>query len=247
MNQYINYYLALGIPKIATKQEIKKAYYAISKELHPDKGGDPDEYQKVIEAYKVLSSDKRDEYDKISTHGNAYDENAGLYSDIEFANKADSFDRDKYNEFIKRDQLNIIVYFDNTFNGNVEYERWVYCKTCKGSGQDNTGKVAIGYNKDYSDGEGVETEIKYMDLSDDCEFCESSGKWGAVDCFFCRGSGKINAKPCLTCKGEKRYLGRQKLTGIVIEEGAKDHKISGMGNFSVDIPGKVGHLWLVRK
>jgi hypothetical protein len=43
-----------------------------------------------------------------------------------------------------------------------------------------------------------------------------------------------------------RILGKQKLSGIKIPPNSKDHKVDCMGHFS-NIPGKVGHLWLVRK
>jgi DnaJ-class molecular chaperone len=144
MDKYINYYAILGINKRATPKEVKLAYYKISKEAHPDKGGDEDVFKKVTEAYKILSSDKdRTEYDVKSKFGSNYDEFSEIF-DFEFKTDAKNYDKDKYEEFIKRDQLNILVYIDDSFDGNIEYERWVYCKDCNGSGKDNKAKVNMG-------------------------------------------------------------------------------------------------------
>ena len=70
MNKFTNYYGILGINNKATAKEIKLAYYAISKENHPDKGGDEDLFKEITEAYKILSNkDTKAEYDKKSKFG----------------------------------------------------------------------------------------------------------------------------------------------------------------------------------
>jgi DnaJ-class molecular chaperone len=57
-------YTVLGIPRSATPEDIKKAYKKQAMRHHPDRGGNPDEFRKVTEAYDVLSnSDKRSAYD----------------------------------------------------------------------------------------------------------------------------------------------------------------------------------------
>ena len=78
--------------------------------------------------------------------------------------------------------------------------------------------------------------------------CSGLGKWeDGKDCYFCSGAGKIGLKICEKCKGEKRIKGLQKLTNIVFPIGEKAHKIDFLGHISRDIPGQVGHLWLVKK
>ncbi|BGP15583.1 DnaJ sub C member 7 [Rhodosporidiobolus nylandii] len=54
-------YKALGIPREATQDEIRKAYRALALKHHPDKGGDPEEFKKVTAAYELLG-DESDEY-----------------------------------------------------------------------------------------------------------------------------------------------------------------------------------------
>ena len=239
MNKLKNYYAILGLSRAATPKEIKLAYYAISKEVHPDKGGDAEEFKEVSEAYKALSDVKvKEEYDKKSKFGAKYDEFTEIY-DFEFNNDAKNYDKKQYEEWKTREELNILVYVDDSFDGSVDYERWVMCKKCDGCGKDNNSKIAI------RDENGK--IVKYFDSTDGCDHCEGTGKWGEDNCFFCGGAGKVGLKKCDSCNGEKRMLGKQKLSGIKMKKDDKDFRVDFMGNVSRDIPGKVGHLWLIRK
>lgn len=60
------YYDILGVSKDASKEELKKAYKKKAIQLHPDKGGDPEEFKALAEAYSVLSDDEQKErYDQL--------------------------------------------------------------------------------------------------------------------------------------------------------------------------------------
>lgn len=60
------YYDLLGVPRTASKEEIKKAYKEIARKYHPDKGGDPEKFKKINEAYGVLSDENhRARYDQF--------------------------------------------------------------------------------------------------------------------------------------------------------------------------------------
>ena len=232
-----NYYQILQITNQSTEREIKKNYYKLSFTYHPDKGGDKEEFSKITEAYDVLIDvNKRNEYDAKSKWGNNYNESSE-FLDYEFSNTAAGWDESKLTDFKKNEILNVVCHVEN-FNGTIEYERWVVCKTCKGTGRDLKSKIEI---KD-SNGNVVRT----FESEDGCDFCEGSGKdeWGG-QCPFCYGQGKAGSNDCQTCKGEKRVLGKQKLTKIKFDKNQKDIKVEFMGNFSKDTPGKVGHLWII--
>jgi DnaJ-class molecular chaperone len=59
-----DYYAALGVPKTATADEIKKAFRKLASQHHPDKGGDTQKFQAIQQAYATLGDEqKRAEYD----------------------------------------------------------------------------------------------------------------------------------------------------------------------------------------
>lgn len=231
-----NYYKTLGINKKASKEDIKKAYYKLSFKHHPDKGGCADVFNEILESYKVLSSDKRNDYDLKSRFGNNYNEYYELFDiDIEL-----DYNKEKTNleKFKDNEVLNIKVIVGDDFNGTIEYPRYVKCKSCDGTGKDLKSKIEI---KD-SDGNVVKT----FEAIDGCDFCEGEGKdeWGN-ECYFCNGSGKVGMNPCKTCNGEKRILGKQKLKNIELT--GEETKIDFMGNCSKRESGKVGYLLIVKK
>ncbi|EIM05018.1 DnaJ-class molecular chaperone with C-terminal Zn finger domain [Planococcus antarcticus DSM 14505] len=65
MGKFIDYYTLLNILPTASEELIKRAYRIQSKELHPDQGGNEQQFIQLTEAYEVLSSPtKRKAYDQ---------------------------------------------------------------------------------------------------------------------------------------------------------------------------------------
>lgn len=235
MNLSKNYYLILGVTGESDERTIKKAYYKLSFELHPDKGGDPIKFAEITEAYDVLCSEQRKEYDLKSKWGNSYNEY------FEFFNINMEFDYDKHKDnldnFKKNEVLNIKIDVDDTFNGKLEYERWVKCKSCDGTGKDLSSKIVI------KDKDG--NILKTFDADDGCDFCEGSGKdFYGNKCNFCFGKGKVGLQPCNSCKGERRILGKQKINNIKLT--GEETKIESMGHHSKTDAGAVGYLLIVK-
>lgn len=65
MKEKIDFYEVLGVDRDATPEEIKKAYRALSKKLHPDtEGGSEEEFKILSAAYETLyDPEKRESYD----------------------------------------------------------------------------------------------------------------------------------------------------------------------------------------
>jgi DnaJ-class molecular chaperone len=234
-----NYYIILGVLKDSTLKEIKKAYYNNAKLFHPDKNNkesDPKIFSEMTEAYDVLCGEKRKEYDVKSKFGNNYNEYFELFDiNVEFDyNK----EKSNYEKFKKYEVNDIYITVDDDFSGTLEYERWIKCKSCDGTGKDLSAKIVIKDNNG--------NVLKTFDADDGCDFCEGSGKdYKGDSCNFCGGKGKVGLTPCKKCNGEKRILGKQKLSGIKIT--GNETKIESLGHCSKDIVGMVGSLFLVKK
>jgi len=68
MSQENDLYSLLGVGRSDSSADIKKAYKKLAMKYHPDKGGDPEMFKKISEAYSVLSDDeKRSRYDQFGT------------------------------------------------------------------------------------------------------------------------------------------------------------------------------------
>ena len=68
-----NYYDILGVDRIASEQDIKKAYKKMALKFHPDKNKEADaeeKFKEISEAYEVLNDkDKRASFDRFGSEG----------------------------------------------------------------------------------------------------------------------------------------------------------------------------------
>ncbi len=235
MNFSTNYYEILGINHKSTDKEIRSAYYDKSKIMHPDKGGSEEDFKSLVESYKIMTNKElREKYDNNSKFGRTFDELFELLN-FEFSNQNNIHDKDGLEKFKKNEILDIVYDINENFNGNIEYERWIICKTCNGTGGVD-GKFMI------KDSNG--RVISSLQTGDECDFCEATGKqlWDNNDCTYCNGKGKFNCVSCNSCNGERRILFTERFKISPNKIKGDKHKVDFRGNQSKN--GKVGHLYL---
>ncbi|KAI3875322.1 hypothetical protein MKX03_000749 [Papaver bracteatum] len=204
-----NYYDVLGVSKDASASDIKKAYYAVAKKLHPDINKDDadaeEKFQEVQKAYEVLRDEEtRSVYDQVD-HIPIDDINPHERPnpfDIIFG--PNPFDIDGGEDV----EVLLELSFMEAVQGctkNVTFETSLKCETCGGS--------------------GVPPGTKPQK----CTPCKGSGmiymQQGPFrlqsTCADCGGSGKSVKSLCKSCKG-KRVVKGSKTVKIDVMAGIDD-------------------------
>lgn len=247
-----DYYEVLGVPKTATKDEIKKAYRKLALKYHPDRNpGDKAaeaNFKECSEAAEVLiNEEKRQKYDQFGHAG--VNGQAGFgsqgFNPQDFGDLGDIFG-DIFGDFFggrsqrRRSQgqpgddlqMGIEVTFKEAAFGakkNVSLTKNVECEECHGSGGKEGSKPAT------------------------CPQCHGHGEVRRQQGFFtvastcprCHGSGQIISNPCNKCHGQGRHRKKVDLEVSIpagIDTGQR-LKLSGEGGAGAQ-GGHSGDLYL---
>lgn len=200
-----DFYRVLGVPKSASRADIKKAYAKLAQEFHPDKNPEPGaqaKFAKITEAYQTLNDPKkRDVYDN---YGMSADEQKDFTAGAEgFGDAGFGGFWDQQGGFSSFE--NMFMDFDDFFNFSESNQR--RSKPLKGS--DVYVNLSIGFLDAVN---GCVREVSYK-MKDTCKSCAGSGcKPGTspIKCATCRGKGNINYRQgpmniqmtCGDCQGE---------------------------------------------
>jgi molecular chaperone DnaJ len=208
-------YEVLGVERDASEQQIKKAFRALARELHPDVNAhDPqgeEKFKEAAEAYEILSdSQRRATYDRYGHDGLR---SGGYAPNFEgFGSIGDLFDAffggggpfGGRGGPVAGEDAAVAVEIDllEAAHGTrveVSFEAVERCEHCRGNGAEP--------------GTPIET----------CERCGGSGQLQAVTrtpfgqmvrtvvCEACHGDGRVAAQPCKDCRGRGRRAARRTL------------------------------------
>lgn len=199
-----DYYEVLGVPKTASKDEIKDAYRKLALQYHPDRNKAPEaeeKFKEISEAYAVLSDEeKRAQYDQL---GHAGFDQRYTTEDIFRGTDFDSIFRDLGGGFGFRDIFSM-------FFGEGLRERVV-------GGRDLAYELSITLEEAAN---GAERDIE-LRRTERCDVCGGSGAaphTSAKQCPRCNGAGRIQSTtrngfglfvrviPCPTCGGRGRII-----------------------------------------
>lgn len=113
-------YKVLGLQKTASSNEIKAAYRKLATKMHPDRGGDEEQFKKLVAAYEVLSDPKKKQvYDLTgNVNGDQFDGSFEGGSPFGFSNDIRSFFRG-FGGFNMPVIYNIELTLEDYFNGRA--------------------------------------------------------------------------------------------------------------------------------
>lgn len=192
-----NYYDILGISKDSSNEEIKRRYKQLAMKNHPDKGGDKEQFQKIQEAYEVLSDEnKRKSYDSPNINNNLDDMfnfNHPFFRHHQnqtrnITKKQDHF----YNLKVKLDDIY------HTINKRLKIGRKNVCKIC-----------IVNCSK--CGGSGMITQ--HLKMGPFTQIIQQT-------CGECSGIGKKNKSDCKNCDNNG-YIAEEKLFEIKISKESK--------------------------
>ncbi|KAH9603055.1 hypothetical protein KSS87_006290 [Heliosperma pusillum] len=215
------YYEVLGVSKSASADEMKKAYRKAAIKNHPDKGGDPEKFKELAQAYEVLSDpEKKEIYDQYGEDALKEGMGGGGHSHSPFDIFEHLFNpgfggggssrgrRQKQGEDVVHTMK---VSLDDLYNGTskkLSLSRNILCTRCKGKGS----KSGASSNCHGCQGSGVKITMRQIGL-------------GMVQqmqsvCPHCRGSGEVISEKdkCPQCKGNK-VSQEKKVLEVHVEKG----------------------------
>ena len=215
-----NYYEILGVSENATQDEIKKAFREKSKVMHPDKGGNEEDFKKINEAYDTLGDpNKRQQYNNQKNNpfgdmggGNPFDMFSQMFNGGGFGGFQQRKAPDKIID------LNIGV-IDSYLGKELDHSfiRKTNCNTCDGKGGE---RVTCGTCN------GTGTLTQRVGNSFFSNIIRTT-------CVSCSGRGFSFKEICGTCHGEGR-LDENMTISMKLPEGISDGqfiKAQGYGDF----------------
>ncbi|KAH9699407.1 Chaperone DNA J 1-like [Citrus sinensis] len=196
------YYEILGVSKNASAEDLKKAYKKAAIKNHPDKGGDPEKFKELAQAYEVLSDpEKREIYDQYGE--DALKEGMGGGSS--------RGRRQRRGEDVVHP---LKVSLEDLYLGTskkLSLSRNVICSKCSGKGS----KSGASMKCSGCQGTGMKVSIRHLG--------PSMIQQMQHPCNECKGTGEtINDKDrCPQCKGDK-VVQEKKVLEVIVEKGMQN-------------------------
>lgn len=102
MRRILDCYKTLGVPPSATKQEVKKAFFALAKKHHPDRvSGEIDKFREVRQAYDELRKVRKDPESDDHTHTSSSNSSTKAKASVE--NRSHGHAHSRYKEWLERE------------------------------------------------------------------------------------------------------------------------------------------------
>ncbi|KAL2981510.1 hypothetical protein AAZX31_13G293300 [Glycine max] len=220
------YYEILGVSKNASPDDLKKAYKKAAIKNHPDKGGDPEKFKELAQAYEVLSDpEKREIYDTYGEDAlkegmgggggghDPFDIFSSFFGGSPFGSAGGSSRgrRQRRGEDVVHP---LKVSLEDLYLGTskkLSLSRNVLCSKCNGKGSKSGASMTCAGCQ----GTGMKVSIRHLG--------PSMIQQMQHPCNECKGTGEtINDRDrCQQCKGEK-VVQEKKVLEVVVEKGMQN-------------------------
>lgn len=213
-----SFYVRLGIDSDSSPSVIKKAYYKLAKDCHPDKFPDDEiklqQFQELSHAYEVLSDpEKRELYDQYGEEGLQRGGGASSFSSI-FDILSGNNRRSRGPRKGEPVGYGLPVTLKELYSGCVKefsFTKRVLCEPCKGSGSTKQGSVKTCRGCGGHGAKLVQRRMGFniVQMQVACDDCNGSGEM--VDPKFI----------CKACNGAKTKE-EDNILKVEIDKGMKD-------------------------
>ncbi|KAK1354522.1 dnaJ protein-like [Heracleum sosnowskyi] len=221
------YYDVLGVSKNASQDDLKKAYRKAAIKNHPDKGGDPEKFKEISQAYEVLSDpEKREIYDQYGE--DALKEGMGggggghdpfdIFSSF-FGGGGNPFGGGSSGRGRRQRRGEDVVHplkvsLEDLYSGTTKklsLSRNVICSKCSGKGSKSGASMKCAGCQ----GSGMKVSIRHLG--------PSMIQQMQHPCNECKGTGESisDRDRCTQCKGEK-VVQQKKVLDVVVDKGMQN-------------------------
>jgi len=235
----VDYYEVLGVPRNATKEEIKAAFRKLALQYHPDRNKSPEAEEKfklISEAYAVLSDDeKRREYDAEGAEGfGRKHSEEDIFSGVDFGDIFRDLNMEDFFQTLfgygpssaqrgSDIHVSLKLSFEEAVKGvqkTIRIKRIEVCPTCGGTG------AAPGTARKTCPTCGGTGYVRKVSGIGFARFVQ------VVPCNTCGGKGYVIEKPCPTCGGTG-YVRKERSIIVDVPAGVEDGEVlrlAGQGN-----------------
>ncbi|KAH7541820.1 dnaJ protein homolog [Ziziphus jujuba] len=218
------YYEILGVSKNASQDDLKKAYKKAAIKNHPDKGGDPEKFKELAQAYDVLSDpEKREIYDQYGEDAlkegmgggggghDPFDIFQSFFGGSPFGGSSRGGRRQRRGDDVVHP---LKVSLEDLYLGTAKklsLSRNVICSKCNGKGSKSGASMKCAGCQ----GTGMKVSIRHLG--------PSMIQQMQHPCNECKGTGEtISDKDrCSQCKGEK-VVQEKKVLEVFVEKGMQN-------------------------